>query len=74
MGHLKFVNLGTVEPRKHYGAAVAILDEIRPSFDPSAELHIIGRAGRGDAVISAIAPISSVFGLYRRPARSIPSH
>jgi glycosyltransferase involved in cell wall biosynthesis len=45
---LKLVSMGTVEPRKNYGAALAILDEIRARFDRDAELHIVGRAGWGD--------------------------
>jgi glycosyltransferase involved in cell wall biosynthesis len=45
---LRLVSLGTVEPRKNYAAALAILNEIRTRFDPGAELHIIGRAGWGD--------------------------
>jgi glycosyltransferase involved in cell wall biosynthesis len=52
---LKLVSLGTVEPRKNYQAAVAILDTIRARLDAAAELHIIGRAGWGDAG----APIAS---------------
>jgi glycosyltransferase involved in cell wall biosynthesis len=46
---LNIVSMGTVEPRKNYAAALAILDEIRARFDPDAELHIIGRAGWGNA-------------------------
>ena len=42
---LKLVALGTVEPRKNYPAALAILDGIRAAHDSAAELHIIGRAG-----------------------------
>jgi glycosyltransferase involved in cell wall biosynthesis len=45
---LRLVSMGTVEPRKNYAAALAILDEIRARFDPNAELHIVGRAGWGD--------------------------
>jgi glycosyltransferase involved in cell wall biosynthesis len=45
---LKLVSMGTVEPRKNYAAALAVLDEIRARFDPGAELHIVGRAGWGD--------------------------
>lgn len=45
---LKLVCLGTVEPRKNYGAALAILDKIRKTYDANAELHIIGRAGWGN--------------------------
>jgi glycosyltransferase involved in cell wall biosynthesis len=46
---LKLVSLGTVEPRKNYQAAVAVLDSIRARLDAAAELHIIGRTGWGDA-------------------------
>ena len=46
---MKLVSLGTVEPRKNYQAAVAVLDSIRARLDAAAELHIIGRAGWGDA-------------------------
>lgn len=45
---LKLVALGTVEPRKNYAAALAILDSIRARHDQDAQLHIIGRAGWGD--------------------------
>ncbi len=44
---LKLVSLGTVEPRKNYAAALAILDTLRTCHDPAAELHIVGRAGWG---------------------------
>lgn len=46
-GPLRLVALGTVEPRKNYPAAVAILGELRKRLDPQAELHIIGRPGWG---------------------------
>lgn len=46
---LRLVSLGTVEPRKNYAAAVAILRALRASTHPDAELHIIGRDGWGDA-------------------------
>lgn len=46
---LRMVALGTVEPRKNYAAAAAILDRLRATGDPGAELHIIGRAGWGEA-------------------------
>ena len=45
---LRLVSLGTVEPRKNYRAALAILDALRQSFDDKAELHIIGREGWGE--------------------------
>jgi glycosyltransferase involved in cell wall biosynthesis len=52
---LKLVALGTVEPRKNYAAALAILDAIRARHDRNAELHIIGRTGWGEdaAAVSA---------------------
>lgn len=45
---LKLVALGTIEPRKNYAAATAILDCLRASGHAGAELHIIGRAGWGE--------------------------
>jgi glycosyltransferase involved in cell wall biosynthesis len=45
---LKLVSLGTVEPRKNYAAALAILDAVRADLDRGAQLHIIGRTGWGD--------------------------
>lgn len=45
---LKLAALGTVEPRKNYAAATAILDRLRVTGHPDAELHIIGRAGWGE--------------------------
>lgn len=46
---LRLVSLGTVEPRKNYPAAVAILEALAGHGHPDAELHIIGRPGWGDA-------------------------
>lgn len=46
---LKLVSLGTLEPRKNYGGAVAIRDALAARGFADAELHIIGRAGWGDA-------------------------
>lgn len=46
---LKLVSLGTVEPRKNYAAAVQIRDHLEELGFPSAQLHIIGRAGWGEA-------------------------
>lgn len=46
---LRLVSLGTVEPRKNYEAAVAILDVLRARHGGSVELHIIGRPGWGDS-------------------------
>ena len=46
-GPLRLISLGTVEPRKNYAAALAILDRLRATTHPKAELHIIGRAGWG---------------------------
>ncbi len=44
---VRLVSLGTVEPRKNYGAALAILDALRSTSAANAELHIIGRKGWG---------------------------
>ncbi len=46
---LKLVSLGTVEPRKNYAHAVAVRDALTASGHPDTELHIIGRAGWGQA-------------------------
>ncbi len=45
---LRLVSLGTVEPRKNYAAALAILDALRAGHDATTELHIIGRQGWGE--------------------------
>lgn len=46
---LKLVSVGTVEPRKNYAAAVAICERLVKTGHPDIELHIIGRAGWGNA-------------------------
>ena len=46
---LRIATLGTVEPRKNYGAMVPILDALAAQGYPDAELHVIGREGWGDA-------------------------
>ncbi len=45
---LRLAALGTIEPRKNYAAAIAILDELRAIGATGAQLHIIGRAGWGE--------------------------
>ena len=45
---LKIATLGTVEPRKNYAAALPILDALAKR-GLTAELHIIGREGWGEA-------------------------
>jgi glycosyltransferase involved in cell wall biosynthesis len=45
---LRLVSLGTVEPRKNYGAALAIVDCLAKKLEGGVELHIIGRTGWGD--------------------------
>ena len=45
---LRLAALGTIEPRKNYSAAVAILDELRALGHSGAELHIVGRSGWGE--------------------------
>ncbi len=45
---LQLVALGTVEPRKNYRAAAAILDALRAMGQSDATLHVIGRAGWGE--------------------------
>lgn len=45
---LRIVSLGTIEPRKNYQAAIAILAALRTAGFENAEHHIIGREGWGD--------------------------
>jgi len=47
-GVLKIATLGTIEPRKNYGAMLPILDALAARGQP-AELHVIGREGWGAA-------------------------
>lgn len=47
-GPLRLVTLGTIEPRKNYAAAAAILDHLQTTIPGGAELHIIGRSGWGE--------------------------
>jgi len=44
---LRLVALGTVEPRKHYAAAAAIVDRLAALGYPDVTLDIIGRSGWG---------------------------
>jgi glycosyltransferase involved in cell wall biosynthesis len=46
---LQIATLGTVEPRKNYGAMIPILDALA-ELGIRAELHIVGREGWGDAI------------------------
>jgi len=67
-GPLRLVTLGTVEPRKNYRAALAILDVLRAGANPDAELHVIGRPGWGeDAALIASHSGTIVHG-YLDPA------
>jgi glycosyltransferase involved in cell wall biosynthesis len=60
---LRLISLGTVEPRKNYAAALAILDQLRATSNPDAELHIVGRAGWGpDADLISAHPGTKVHG------------
>ncbi len=60
---LRLISLGTVEPRKNYAAALAILDQLRATAHPGAELHIVGRAGWGpDADLISSHPGAIVHG------------
>ena len=60
---LRLISLGTVEPRKNYAAALAILDQLRATSHPGAELHIVGRAGWGpDADLISSHPSAIVHG------------
>lgn len=49
---LRIVAVGTLEPRKNYPAAIAILAALRRTGHANAELHIIGREGWGGAKAS----------------------
>lgn len=54
---LRLISMGTIEPRKNYKAAVAILDALRMNGHGDAELHIIGREGWGvDGALIAAHP------------------
>lgn len=46
-GPLRLIAIGTIEPRKNLGAAVAVLQAVRRQVDPAATLDIVGRAGWG---------------------------
>ena len=49
-GDVKLVSLGTVEPRKNYRAAAAIVAALDRMLPGGAELHIAGREGWGDDI------------------------
>lgn len=67
-GPLRLVTLGTVEPRKNYKAALAILDGLRAGAHADAELHVIGRPGWGDdAALIASHPAAIVHGYLAAP-------
>jgi glycosyltransferase involved in cell wall biosynthesis len=56
-GPLKIGMIGTVEPRKNYGAALAIRAALAARIGRPVELHVIGRTGWGpDAVLLAQEP------------------
>lgn len=65
-GTIELIAIGTVEPRKNYAAAIAILDALATRGYPSARLSIIGREGwgreterlRGDARIQLLGYLS----------------
>lgn len=67
---LRLISLGTIEPRKNYAAALAILEALRSNGHINAELHMAGRAGWGeDAERIAADPGVTVHGYL--PAASI---
>ena len=47
---LRIVSIGTIEPRKNYGAAVQICQALSRRLGRKVELHIIGRFGWGQAM------------------------
>jgi glycosyltransferase involved in cell wall biosynthesis len=51
---LVIATLGTVEPRKNYSAALALLDALT-GIGIAAQLHIIGREGWGEAKAALVA-------------------
>lgn len=60
---LRIVSVGTVEPRKNYLAAAAIVAKLDALNPGGAELHIVGRAGWGpDAERLAACPHVTVHG------------
>jgi glycosyltransferase involved in cell wall biosynthesis len=60
---LRVVSVGTVEPRKNYAAAAAIVERLQQLCPAGAELHIVGRPGWGDAMQTlARAPHVTVHG------------
>ncbi len=65
---LRLVSLGTVEPRKNYAAALAIIEALAKMRDGGIELHIIGRTGWGDdAALIAAHPAVTVHGYLDGP-------
>ena len=46
----RIVSIGTIEPRKNYGAAVQICQALSQRLGRNVELHIIGRFGWGQAI------------------------
>lgn len=64
---IKIVSMGTVEPRKNYAAAVAILAALRAGGARDAELHVVGRAGWGeDAALLQSTPGVTLHGYLDR--------
>ncbi len=64
---IKIVSMGTVEPRKNYSAAVAILTALRAGGARDAELHVVGRAGWGeDAALLRSTPGVTLHGYLDR--------
>ena len=65
---LRFVALGTVEPRKNLLAAAAIIDVLRKRFFSEATLDIVGRPGwGGDADKLSQAPGVTLHGYQSSP-------
>lgn len=66
---IRIVSMGTVEPRKNYAAAVAILSALRAAGAADAELHIAGRAGWGkDAALIGSTPGVTLHGYLETAA------
>lgn len=59
---LRFLAIGTIEPRKDYPAAIAIVAALNAAGVP-AELHVVGRVGWGrHAFLSATPPFLTLHG------------
>jgi glycosyltransferase involved in cell wall biosynthesis len=68
--HLRFVALGTVEPRKNYPAAAALARALAVRHDRRVTLDIIGRQGWGDDWLRLSASLDVVLHGYQTTAQA----